>query len=284
MAKKRAEQMKNKKEEKVESKDEAAISAFGQIINASCVVTMQPGDEVVRLPVSWVSQASFVPPGVMLAVHTENLDNFLTTDVEEQMAELFKKYDADDSGMLDKEETMFMLDELLGSTPGSLDSEFFAKQKEEAWALLDDDASGEVDVDELAAAARDGPLAEMIAQQRRIASLETLLGKAEDHVKFTLSTIPQGTTTKEAMEADLVKPKKCKNGLPAVKGATAYIECTVEKAIRSGNCTLLYGLVNGGEVLDDGERTQLVTTNHIETEEQDGKGADAEAEKELAMA
>ncbi len=46
------------------------LNAFGRIINSSCMLTFQPaeeGKEGIRVPVSWVSQASFTPHGLMIA-------------------------------------------------------------------------------------------------------------------------------------------------------------------------------------------------------------------------
>merc|ERR1719499_1147739 len=97
----------------VDASGNSVIQAFGQIVNASCILTMIPeeGKAELRLPVSWVSQASFTPLGIMLAVEKERLDSFMQLPLEEQLTILFKKYDADNSGELDKEEADALFDE-----------------------------------------------------------------------------------------------------------------------------------------------------------------------------
>merc|ERR1719188_1209477 len=130
--------------------------AFSQIINASCVITLKPaqeGGEVLRLPVSWVSQASFVPPGLMISLHKQSLDPFLQQAPEEQVKQLYAKYDVDGSGVLDREEIDQLLNELLGAKAGSMSADMLTAEKDDAWAILDSDGSGEIDQAEFEEAA-----------------------------------------------------------------------------------------------------------------------------------
>lgn len=254
---------------KGEEKNSAMEDAFGRIINASCILTTKAGDNIVRLPVSWVSQASFVPPGVMLAVAQEGLDSLLQLSVDDQLNFLFEKYDADSSGVLDKEETMALLADLFGAQ-GGIENDMIAARQEKAWRTLDEDESGEVDIDELRTAANEGPLAEMIGEQRRFAALESLLSNANHETEFTLSMLPSTMTVDDALKADLVTGKaKAKNGCEAIKGSTSFVECRVEQLSKTGNYALLYGKVLAGEVLDGDAQTQLLCATHERLEEQD---------------
>jgi len=248
---------------KGEDKNSSTDEAFSRIINSSSILVTKSGDNLVRLPVSWVSQASFVPPGVMLAVAQEGLHSFLSLSVDEQLTVLFEKYDADGSGELDKEETMFLLDDLLGAT-GDLERDMLNEKKEKAWKTLDADGSGEIEVDELRAAAQDGPLAEMIAEQRRFASLEAVLSGANHDTEFTLCMLPSDLSVEDALKADFITGKKnrAKNGCDAIQGCAAYVECKVEQLSRTGNYALLYGQVLAGEVLNANAQTQLLCATH----------------------
>jgi len=250
-----------------EAKSSSMEDAFGRIVNSSSILTMKGEDSIVRLPVSWVSQASFVPPGVMLALHQEGLDSFLALSIDEQLTILFEKYDADGSGVLDKEETMALLDDLFGAGDTTFQSNMLNEQKEKSWELLDADGSGEIEAEELREAAQEGELANMISEQRRFASLESVLSASDSNFEFTLSMLPESMTVQEGLKADLLEGKLAsKNGCNAISGCTAFIECQVMQHGRTGNYALLYGKVTGGEVLNAAETTQLLCATHQKIE------------------
>jgi len=243
----------------------ASVSGFfeGAFLVLLCLLV----NSIVRLPVSWVSQASFVPPGVMLALHQEGLDSFLALSIDEQLTILFEKYDADGSGVLDKEETMALLDDLFGAGDTTFQSNMLNEQKEKSWELLDADGSGEIEAEELREAAQEGELANMISEQRRFASLESVLSASDSNFEFTLSMLPESMTVQEGLKADLLEGKLAsKNGCNAISGCTAFIECQVMQHGRTGNYALLYGKVTGGEVLNAAETTQLLCATHQKVE------------------
>jgi len=270
---------------------------------------MKGEDSIVRLPISWVSQASFVPPGIMLALNQEGLDSFMGLSVDEQLDILFQKYDADNSGVLDREETMALLDDLFGAgrsaaeilekydadKSGHLDKDetkvmlddLFGSQKDKAWALLDADGSGSIEAQELRSAAKEGELAEMIAEMRRFASLESVLSNTDENFEFTLSMLPQSMTLQEALKNDLLEGKlAAKNGCNAISGCTAFIECQVMQHGRTGNYALLYGKVTGGQTINVEEPTQLLCATHekLETAEPSEKTSGQETEVSMAAA
>lgn len=251
--------------------DSGLRKAFGQIINSSCVLTMVPeeGKPAVRLPVSWVSQASFTPPGLMIALNKQTLESFVNLPMEEQLIILFEKYDKDGGGTIDREEVDPMLDELFGFDGGSVAGDMLRAQKEEAWKVLDADGSGAVDTQEFVNAATSGPLAELLAQQRRFTSMEALLSSCPAtgcNRSFTLSMLPVGMSASDAQTADLEAKKQPKNGCPAIKGATSYLECYMEGLVNAGGGTVLYALVDAGEVLDESANTELLRADHVPIE------------------
>jgi len=240
---------------------DTAEKAFGRIVNSSCLLTFKLGEQedLIRMPVSWVSQASFDPPGIMVAVQQEEMDNLLFDSVDDQITALFTKYDADGSGVLDKEESMLMLDELFGLEAGEAEGAGFAAKKEEAWLQLDQDGSGEVDTQEFREQAENesGVLARLIAQQRRLTSMETLVG-SENKLNFTLSILPTGMSRAEAMEAGLAKKAKVANGCSVIDGAVSFLECQAVQAIPTGTCMLMYSQVTAGKVLDEGKKSEML--------------------------
>ena len=121
--------------------------------------------------------------------------------------------------------------------------------EEDAWNLLDADGGSTVDIDEFRSAAARGPLAELIARQRRVASMEaSLSGSAGDGpVQFTLSMLPMGMSVGDAMEAPLEPKKKPKNGGPAIKGATSYVECKLKGLWNAGKGIILCASVDAGK-------------------------------------
>jgi len=239
------------------------LQAFGQIINSSCMLTFKPAEEGgqgMRVPVSWVSQASFDPPGLMIAVEKKGLDAWLTTSPEEQLSALFDKYDADGSGDLDRAETEPILTELLGAEAGSAQADLLKAKTDEAWAMLDLDSSGSVDKGELMAAAASGPFAEMLARERRAASLESLLDS--DGLSFTVCMLPEGMTEADAMSAQQHKKKKAKNGCDVIAGCTSFVECEVKSLTSAGASSLIYATVAQGDLVEEDLRTELVGANH----------------------
>jgi flavin reductase (DIM6/NTAB) family NADH-FMN oxidoreductase RutF len=274
---------------KLEAKSEGDVAskknllqAFGQIINSSCMLTFKPteeGGEGMRVPVSWVSQASFDPPGLMMAVEKKGLDAWLTTSPEEQLNELFNKYDADGSGELDREEIDPILTEMFGAEIGSAQADLLKTKKDEAWDMLDLDSSGLVDRDELLAAAADGPFAEMLARERRAASLENLLdGDDPEALSFTLCMLPEGMTEAEAMAAPQHKKKKAKNGCDVLAGCTSFVECEVKSLASAGTSSIIYATVAQGDLVEEDQRTELVGANHaaVDHEAQDSAAAQNE--------
>ncbi|CAK0826407.1 unnamed protein product [Prorocentrum cordatum] len=243
------------------------LQAFGQIINSSCILTFKPaeeGGEGMRVPVSWVSQASFDPPGLMIAVEKRGLDAWLTTSPEEQLNQLFDKYDADGSGELDRAEIDPVLTELFGAEVGSAQADLLKARKDEAWHVLDADGSGTVDREELLAAAAAGPLAELLARERRAASLESLLDSDEPGaaLSFTLCMLPEGMTEAEAMSAPQHKKKKAANGCAVLERCTSFVECEVRSLASAGTSSIIYAAVTDGDLVEEGLRTELVGANH----------------------
>jgi flavin reductase (DIM6/NTAB) family NADH-FMN oxidoreductase RutF len=241
------------------------LQAFGQIINSSCVITFPPaqeGEEGIRVPVSWISQASFTPPGLMLAIEKKGLDSFLDTTPEEQLEALFLKYDKDGSGELDREEIDPMLTELLGAEVGSASEEMLKAKKEEAMAILDADGGGLVDREELQAAAKEGPFADMLAQQRRMAGLEDLLD-SDSAVLFTINMLPEGMSEEDALKAPAHKKKKAKNGATVIDGVTSFVECQLDSLASAGSSTIMYALVKEGDLVEEAKRTELLRADHV---------------------
>jgi flavorubredoxin/flavin reductase (DIM6/NTAB) family NADH-FMN oxidoreductase RutF len=276
---------------KLESRSEDEIAstksimqAFGQIMNSSCMLTFPPaeeGGESMRVPVSWVSQASFTPPGLMIAVEKKGLDAWLSTSPEEQLNDLFKKYDVDDSGKLDREEVDLIITEMLGAKTGSAQADLLKAKRDEAWNVLDEDGSGLVDRDEFRAAAKAGPFADILARERKMASLETMLSR-EETLQFTLCMLPEGMPDAEAMSAPQHKKKKAKNGCAVLAGCTSFVECEVKSLMSAGTSSVMYAEITEGDLVEEGRRTELVRADHvaIDHEAQDtaaqGAGADAE--------
>jgi flavorubredoxin/flavin reductase (DIM6/NTAB) family NADH-FMN oxidoreductase RutF len=282
-----ASRLEAKSEEEMAS-EARMLNAFGRIINSSCMLTFQPaeeGKEGVRVPVSWVSQASFTPPGLMIAVEKKGLDAWLSTSVEEQLDQLFLKYDADGSGELDYEELDPMLTEMFGAEIGSAQEDLLKQKKEEAIKIIDADGGGSVDKEEFIAAATEGPFADMLARERRMASLESLLGEGDGGLQFTLNMLPEGMNESEAMEAGQDKKfqKKAKNGCTVISGSTSFVECEVKSLVSAGTSSIIYATVKQGEVMDENNRTGLLKADHAAID-YDAQNSASAAEKELVDA
>jgi flavin reductase (DIM6/NTAB) family NADH-FMN oxidoreductase RutF len=265
---------------------ERMLEAFGQIINSSCVMTFkaeEEGGEGPRVPVSWISQASFTPPGLMLALEKKDLDTWLDSSPEEQLNELFKKYDVDGSGELDRKETDPLLTEMFGVQTGTAAEEMLKAKKDEAWKILDSDGSGMVDKAEFLAAAAEGPFSEMIARERKLASFETMLGKELLGPQFTLCMLPEGMNEEEAMSALADKKKKPKNGCAAIAGCTSYLECQVRSVTAAGASSILYVEVVHGDLVDEDKRTELLRADHVAIDHESADKA-AESQGELVPA
>jgi len=260
------------------------MKAFGQIINSSCVLTFASGEdgaEGIRVPVSWVSQASFTPPGLMIAIEKKSLDAWITTTPEEQLDALFLKYDADGSGELDREEVDPMLTEMFGAEVGSAQEEMLKAKKDEAWKILDDDGSGAIDRAEFISAATKGPFAEMLQRERKMASLESVLGDSEAALQFALCMLPEGMTESDAMSASQHKKKKSKNGCTVLDGCTSFVECKVKSIMSAGASSIIYAEIEQGDLVEDGLRTELVRANHVAI---DHEAQDSAASKQEAAA
>jgi flavin reductase (DIM6/NTAB) family NADH-FMN oxidoreductase RutF len=283
---------KNAGKEKLAAKSDAEmaaekslLAAFGNIINSSCMLTFSPakeGEEGIRVPVSWVSQASFTPPGLMIAVEKRGLDAWLTQSPEEQLTELFKKYDKDGGGELDREEIDPLLTEMLGAEVGSAQEEMMKQKKEDAWKVLDIDGGGTVDMEEFIQAASEGPFAEMLDRERKMASLESIMGDDEDGaLEFSLCMLPEGMKLEDAQKAPQHKKKKAKNGCTVIDGCTSFVECRVKSLVSAGTSSIIYAEVVQGDLVDESLRTELVRADHAAVEQVEGAEA-AAAEEPVA--
>jgi len=256
---------------------ESTGKAFGRIVNSSCMLTFHLEDkDLIRLPVSWISQASFEPPGLMIAVQQDEIDKMIFQPLDDQLSALFQKYDTDGSGALDKEEAMLMLDELFGLDAGQARGPGFEAKKEEAWRTLDEDGSGTVDTEEFRNEAENGSLAEQIAKQRRLTALEVLVGTKGNNLDFTVSVLPSGMSRSEAMECGLAKKAKVTNDCGVIDGAVAFLECQASQAMQTGSCMLLYCEVKTGKVLVDTGKAEILDEEgrHVAASEEDVPAAE----------
>jgi flavorubredoxin/flavin reductase (DIM6/NTAB) family NADH-FMN oxidoreductase RutF len=62
----------------VDSQIDRTEQALGRVVGSLCVVTLQTGDTDVGILTSWVSQATFTPPGVTIALPKRQADEILT--------------------------------------------------------------------------------------------------------------------------------------------------------------------------------------------------------------
>ena len=65
------------------------------------------------------------------------------------------------------------------------------------------------------------------------------------------------------MEAPLEPKKKPKNGGPAIKGATSYVECKLKSLWNAGKGIILCASVDAGEVLDADANTELLRADRV---------------------
>lgn len=265
----------------------AMVDAFQRMKNSRCVLSAhdQEGADLF-VPISWVSQASFDPPAITVALPKKDLDPFLSTSVDKQVESLFRRYDADESGYLDREEVELMIQEVLSATFAS--EERLNEMTEAAWKTLDVTGDGQVTLDELMKATEGGPLREALDQQRRLAALQETLGGApqgvglreiDEKLTFTLNILPEGTAATVARDPEAHPKKKAKNGCIVLKQSHAFIECAITQALDAGDHSILYSQVLGGTVIDDSAVTDMVTTNALQ-----GSHIDVTKGETLAMA
>ena len=88
-----------------------------------------------------------------------------------------------------------------------------------------------------------------------LAQSQTAIGNPGD--KFVLNILNEGRTVRRnfsdrgSTSFDNVTTKTASNGCLIIEEALAYLECTVQSYLPSGDCTLIYALVEQGEVLEN---------------------------------
>mmetsp|Transcript_74639 Transcript_74639/g.241344 ORF Transcript_74639/g.241344 Transcript_74639/m.241344 type:complete len:1505 (+) Transcript_74639:47-4561(+) len=245
----------------------ASAEAFGKMRSCRCLLTtLDPEGGDVVSTVSWVNQASFDPPGVTVSVPKTDLDPFLTLTTDEQLEILFKKYDVDGGGELDREEVTDLLKDLFG-VKDTESAKLNESMIDEALKVLDENNDGSVSLDEIREASQDGPLARALEQKRKLLALENAIGSAPQGVEkqasgglpFVLNMLPQTIPTEALMNPERHPKKKATNGCLVHKESNAFIECAVTQALDAGDHTILYAQVLSGVVLNDNELTGMVS-------------------------
>lgn len=263
----------------------SASEAFGKMRSSRCMLaTLDPEGKDIVTPVSWVNQASFDPPGITVAVPKKDLDPFLSLGTDEQLEILFKRYDVDGGGTLDREEITDMLKELFG-VRDEQQAKLMEGKIDEALNILDENNDGSVDLEEIKEASQSGPLAEALENQRKLLALEATIGgkksgEENDGLKFALNMMPSDISDHDMNVLEKHKKAKPTNGCFVHQGATAFIECAVTQALDAGDHTMLYAKVLNGKVLQDNELTGLVSV----IQKQGDSEASEEKSPEVAMA
>jgi len=244
----------------------SAAEAFGKMRTSKCVIaTKDPKGEDKVTQVSWVNQASFDPPAITVSILKKDLDPFLSLSMDEQLEMLFKRYDVDGGGTLDREEITMMLRELFGVRDDA-GAKIVQGKIDDALAILDENNDGSVDIEEIREASTNGPLAALLENQRKLLALEAAIGsdpgdgkKGSGGLPFVLNFLPQDAS-QEAID-NPTKHKKAKptNGCLVHADCTAYVECAVTQALNCGDSTLLLARVLNGKVMKDNELTALVS-------------------------
>jgi len=245
----------------------SAAEAFGRMRSSMCALASKSDDgEDLVTPISWVNQASFDPPGITLAVPKKNLDSFLDKGIDEQLEILFKRYDVDGGGSLDREEVTQLLLELFGATDPER-AKLVEGKVCEALQILDENNDGSVSIDEIREASVSGPLAERLQDQRKLLALQESIGSApqgvergaDGGIEFVLNFLPLGTPNETLVKKEKHPKAKPSSGCLVLKDSNAYIECAVTQALDAGDHTILYARVVAGKVLKDNDLTELVS-------------------------
>jgi len=252
LVQKRRGQARNVAGAKAASVNNMAMEAFGKMKSSQCVMSTQDKKgEAAIFPVSWVSQASFQPPGVTVAIPGSEFDRVLSTGLEEVVG-------TGDSA-LDREAAMALLQSMLGiqTHEGGEISPKQQEQLDEAYKTLEQDCGGEMSPDKILKSVSSGGLSSQVANIRRSSALDAA---TTDKLPFVLNMVPEGKQAGELVAKQVAHKKgKPSNGCFVHAEAHAFIECSVVHAVDTGDHVLLYAEVKGGKVFDDLARTSVTT-------------------------
>lgn len=229
----------------------SAMDAFGKIRTSQCVMTSKDADGADNITaVSWISQASFDPPGLSLSIPKPQSKE---AEWVEEKVQIFLAA-CKDKDILSQGYCKAVMNEIYG--PG--------KEQEGLQALyaIDEDDSEEISQDEVSAAcAKDSAFRAQLAKFRRTERAAS--GNAEEDEEplknFVVNMVPANGDV-DALIAEPVahKKAKAKNGCTVLAGVHSFLECEVASTLDAGNHLLLYCHVKSGKVMDDKEKTDVV--------------------------
>lgn len=228
----------------------SAMDAFGKIRTSQCVMTSKtPDGEDAVGAVSWVSQASFDPPGLSLSIPKPRSKDQEWVDAQvEKLLDAFRV-----QGALTKDDAIDVLNEVygVGNEPEVL----------QAIYAINEDDDDEVTQEELTAAcAKDSFFRAQLL--KFIKTERAAKGDVEDEMgpkTFVLNMVPATGDVQALLDKPVAHKKaKATNGCTVIAGVHSFLECEVASALDAGNHLLLYCHVKTGKVMDDKEKTDVV--------------------------
>ncbi|CAJ1377897.1 unnamed protein product [Effrenium voratum] len=227
---------------------DGALEAFGKMRTSQAVMSFLEEGKDVTTPVSWVNQASFEPLGLTLAIpKPQREEPVASLDVETSLDELLKNHESRRSRYLEGEEIKDLIVQLLGTDD---------KRLAEAQELLDPYEENLVTFDELRLAVQPGEPFRQLLDGEKAEEKENSENPLE---VFTLSLVPEGQSNVELAKGKAHKKAKPSNGCMVMEGCHAFLECKTTSVLDAGDHKLIYAEVQSGKVLDESQKTDLIS-------------------------